>query len=117
MEAGVIGFLSKEAEAEQLVEAIRRAASGESLFDALQRERVRRWREEVARKWSSLTEREREILRLVGEGRDNKHIALHLCITTKAVEKHLTSIYEKLELASRAEAIIWWNERGEDLHT
>jgi len=48
--------------------------------------------------WDSLTQREREILKLVGEGYKNKEIADYLCISAKTVEKHRSNIMEKLDL-------------------
>jgi DNA-binding NarL/FixJ family response regulator len=48
--------------------------------------------------WDSLTRREREILKLVGEGYKNKEIADYLCISAKTVEKHRSNIMEKLDL-------------------
>lgn len=48
--------------------------------------------------WDSLTQREREILKLVGEGYKNKDIADYLCISAKTVEKHRSNIMEKLDL-------------------
>jgi NarL family two-component system response regulator LiaR len=59
MEAGVAGYLDKKLRAGQLVSAIRRAAYGEFLFDKAQLERARRWREDVSRKWESLSDRSR----------------------------------------------------------
>jgi DNA-binding NarL/FixJ family response regulator len=117
IDAGASGYLGKEASAEQLIHAIRQAARGNALFDKAQISRARQWHEDVERKWSSLTNQERHILRMLGEGIDNKQIALNLSITTKTVEKHLTNIYEKLGVTSRAEAIVWWLERGRDFPT
>jgi NarL family two-component system response regulator LiaR len=117
MDAGATGYLDKEMRAEQLIHAIRRAASGELLFDEEQIARARHWHKDIEAKWNSLTKQEHEVLRLAGDGLDNKHIARKLFITTKAIEKHLTNVYQKLEVTSRAEAIIWWNENGRDFPT
>ena len=65
MDAGVAGYLSKEAPSNQLIGAIRCAATGEFLFTNEQFERVRQWRETAGQKRESLTEREREILKLL----------------------------------------------------
>ena len=117
MDTGAAGYLDKNVQAEQLIGAIRRAAHGESLFDENQLSRARRWHEEVEEKWNRLTEQERRILHLAAEGKANKHIAIILSITTKTVEKHLTNIYEKLGVASKAEAIVWWDKKGRDFPT
>ena len=53
---------------------------------------------------SLLTEREREILSLVWEGKRNREIAAHLCISENTVEKHLKSIFRKLNVSNRLQA-------------
>jgi DNA-binding NarL/FixJ family response regulator len=117
MDAGAAGYLDKKLRAGQLISAIRRAAGGEVFFDKKQIERARRWREEVVAKWESLSEREREVLQKLTEGAENKKIAETLGISVDTVEKHLKSIYKKLGVASRSEAIIWWLEKGTDFRT
>jgi len=108
LEAGVAGYLDKKLRVGQLIAAIRRAARGEFIFDKEQLERARRWREDVSRKWESLSARERQVLQLLTEGGENKAIATTLGITVKTVGKHLENIYRKLDVSSRAEAIHWW---------
>jgi DNA-binding NarL/FixJ family response regulator len=112
MEAGAAGYLDKKLRAGQLIAAIRRAARGEFLFDKKQLERTRRWREEISQKWESLSSREREVLQKLTEGAKNKVIAASLGITMNTVEKHLESIYKKLGVTSRAEAVYWWIEKN-----
>jgi DNA-binding NarL/FixJ family response regulator len=107
IDAGAAGLLDKNESGEQLVGAIRRAASGEILFDREQLARARQWREAAGEKWESLTAREREILRLLVKGFDNAHIANLLTVTSKTVAYHVTNILEKLELSSRQEAVAW----------
>ncbi len=114
MDAGAVGFLDKEAKTEQLIGAIRRAASGESLFDEQQMVRAHKWHEEVERRWNSLSERERQILRLMAAGSSNKEISSRLCVSKSTVEKHLERIYRKLEVASRAKAVLWGIENCRD---
>ena len=114
MDAGAVGYLDKEARSEQLIAAIRRAASGENLFDEQQKKRVQRWREEVEKKWNSLSEREKQVLRRLADGQSNKDIASGLGITTKTIDKHLEKIYEKLGVTSRAAAIFWGSEHAGD---
>jgi DNA-binding NarL/FixJ family response regulator len=112
MEAGVSGYLDKKLRAGQLISAIRRAACGEFIFDKEQMARARRWREDVSRKWESLSGRERRVLQMLTEGAKNKAIADALDITVNTVEKHLENIYRKLGVRSRAEAIHWWVEKN-----
>lgn len=114
IDAGVAGYFDKKIRASQLVSAIRRAANGEILFDKDQIERVRLWRKATGDKWSSLSNREKEVLQTVTEGTDNYAIAAFLNITVNTVEKHLTNIYKKLGVKSRTEATLWWLEKGGD---
>jgi DNA-binding NarL/FixJ family response regulator len=114
IDAGVSGYLDKKLRASQLISAIRRAARGEFLFDKEQLERAKRWREDVSKKWESLSDREREVLQLLSEGNENKLIAKSMGITINTVEKHLANIYHKLGLTSRSEAIHWWDEKITD---
>ena len=107
MAAGVAGFLAKSEPDERLIAAIRRAAGGEILFDEAQRARVRCWRKEIGEKWESLTERERQVLKLLTQGLNNKGIAEKLCVTSKTVAYHISNILGKLGVASRQEAIAW----------
>jgi DNA-binding NarL/FixJ family response regulator len=114
IEAGAVGFVTKEKALERLVEAIRRAARGEILFGSEQLTRARRWREEVGERWESLTGRERQVLQLLVEGLDNVAIAEALCVTTKTVEYHVTNTLNKLDAASRLEAVVWVRDHWPD---
>jgi two-component system response regulator NreC len=107
VDAGAAGFLTKEEAAEVLVEAIRRAVRGGVIFDREQLARASRWREEVGERWESLTEREREVLRLLAEGLGNAAIAEALCVMPKTVAYHVANILSKLEVVSRLEAVVW----------
>ncbi len=107
MDAGVKGYLSKGDTENGLVSAIRRAASGASLFDAEQVARAKRWEETVSDKWESLTDQERQVLALLAEGLENKEIADSLGIVSKTVEYHATNIFSKLGVNSRQEALLW----------
>jgi DNA-binding NarL/FixJ family response regulator len=114
MEAGAAGYLNKKVQAGQLISSIRRAAHGEILFDKEQTKRAYRWRDEVKKKWDSLSKREREVLQLLTEGKDNTTIVNSLGITINTVEKHLKNIYSKLGVTCRTEAAVWWLEKGTD---
>jgi len=107
VEAGAAGFLTKDESPQKLVEAIRRAACGEVLITGEQLARAHSWRREVGERWESLTEREREVLRLLVKGQSNAAISEELCITVRTVECHVTSILSKLNVTSRQEAIVW----------
>ena len=114
MDAGAVGFLDKEIRAEQLIDSIRSVASGENLYDEQQKKRARKWHEEVEKKWNGLSEREQQVLRLLAEGLNNKDISSKLQISSKTVDKHLERIYQKLEVTSQAEAVLWGIEHGGD---
>lgn len=114
MDAGASGYLDKESRAEQLIAAIRRAVYGETLFDEQQKMRARQWQEEVEKKWNGLSERERQILRFLANGANNKEISSKLSVSESTVEKHLEKIYQKLEVTSRAKAVLWGIENCMD---
>jgi DNA-binding CsgD family transcriptional regulator len=70
----------------------------------------------VGGKWESLSKREREILRLMATGLDNRAIAEKLMISSKTIEFHATNIMKKLGLKSRVKAVAWLhNHLPEDL--
>lgn len=88
------------------MKAIRRAARGEALYTQEQLERPRRWRGEVDGRWKRLTEREREVLRLVVEGKTDRQIGQCLRISTATVRGHVRSILDKLKCANRTSAAV-----------
>jgi DNA-binding NarL/FixJ family response regulator len=103
-DAAGVGYLLKDrvTDLEQFAEAVRRVAGGGSALDP---EVVS---EMLGRKrggdpLEELTPREREVLGLMAEGRSNQAIAEALTVTERAVEKHVTSIFGKLDLAPAAE--------------
>jgi DNA-binding NarL/FixJ family response regulator len=94
-----VGYLLKDrvAEVEQFASAVRRVAEGGSALDpAVVSELVGRRKQDDP--LHQLTPREREVLELMAEGRSNQAIADRLYITLRAVEKHVTSIFAKLDL-------------------
>lgn len=117
MDAGAAGYLDKKLKGNDLLNAIRRAARGEILYDREQMRQAQQWREEVGKKWDSLSSRERAVLKLLTAGSSNQSISAALGVSLNTVEKHLKSIYAKLKVTSRAEAIIWWVEKGTDFRT
>jgi DNA-binding NarL/FixJ family response regulator len=96
-----VGYLLKDrvADVERFVEAVQRVAEGGSALDpeVVSHMLGRRRREDPL---EELTPREREVLALMAEGRSNHAIAEQLVVTERAVEKHVTSIFGKLGLAS-----------------
>jgi len=115
VDAGAAGLLDKDESGERLAGAIRRAARGEFIFDSQQLDRARRWRLAAGEKWESLTNREREILRLLVKGLDNADISKVLMVTPKTVAYHTTNIFVKLGVDSRQEAIVWVHKYTPDM--
>ena len=110
LEAGASGYLLKDAEADDVATAIRRAHAGEVHLDPqvarLLAERLRARRSDPAPR-EPLTEREREVLGLVAKGLSNKEIAARLAITERTARTHVSNILGKLDLASRTQAALW----------
>jgi DNA-binding NarL/FixJ family response regulator len=113
MNAGAAGYLNKDIQANQLINAIRRAALGESVYDDEQKRRAFEWQQDVEKKWNGLSKREQEVLCLLADGMCNKDISLKLAISTKTLDKHLEKIYEKLGVNSRIQAVIWKVKMGD----
>lgn len=112
IEAGAVGYLLKDEAPEKVVEAVRAAAKGEAWFSPSVMTKVAAWARGEQPKLCGLTEREREVLRLVAAGKTNKEIARSLQISAKAVEKHLSEIFAKLNVSSRSAAAAWAVREG-----
>jgi len=118
LRAGASGYMLKEAADTELITALHVIQSGQFYLspaaqsvmvgDYLQRVRTG----EEKDSYSSLTEREREILKLVAEGLTNNQIAERLVISPKTVDTHRTHIMDKLNLHSRAELVKYAIRRG-----
>ena len=118
LRAGASGYMLKEAADTELISALHVIQSGQFYLspvaqsvlvgDYLQRVRIG----EEKDSYSSLTEREREILKLVAEGYTNTQIAERLVISPKTVDTHRTHIMDKLNLHSRAELVKYAMRRG-----
>jgi DNA-binding NarL/FixJ family response regulator len=119
MRAGARGYLLKGAEPEETLRAIRAVASGEAIFSPSIARRVidffaRRQPNTPALIFPELTEREREVLALIGRGLNNGAIAERLSLSPKTVRNHVSNIFSKLQVADRAEAIIRARDAGLD---
>lgn len=107
MELGVAGYLSKNERCEKLIEAIYRAAAGESLFTSEQYFRAYRWRETVGAKWDHLTQREKSIAQHLLHGHTDAEIADRFEIASRTVSCHVANLLKKLSVKSRQEATAW----------
>jgi len=110
LDAGAAGYLLKSARGRELVGAIRAIRAGESVLHPkiIARLLKRATTAPVGEHKASelLTERESEILKLVTSGMSNKEIAEKLFLSQRTVKAHLTNIFNKLNVASRSEAIV-----------
>lgn len=113
LEAGASGFILKDAEADDVAAAIRAAHNDEVHLDpAAARILAKGMRtRSAAPPVEPLTERELEVLALVGRGRSNKEIATDLGITERTARTHVSNILGKLGLASRTQAALYAVER------
>ena len=90
-----------------IVDAIWCAIRGESLITKEQMARAYAWHEKMSGPWQSLTNRERQVLRLLAQGLSNVSIAERFDVKAKTAAFHVTNILRKLEVSSRLEAVTW----------
>jgi len=119
LRAGAVGFLLKDVTADGLVDAVRRAAAGEPVvapavlarmmdhFSARPPSALR-----LPPGFADLSEREREILALIGAGRSNTEIAEELFISMATVKTHVRHVFAKLDLRDRAQAVVVARDAG-----
>lgn len=107
IQSGAVGYLLKDEAPDRIVQAVRGARRGERWFSAKIAAHMAEWMSDDKSKKTELTEREVEVLRLVTQGKTNKQIGKALGISEKAIEKHLTEIFGKLNVSSRAAAAAW----------
>lgn len=105
--AGVCGYLLKDSPIEELVESIRLIVAGRRIyapelvdiaFDDYQK--------------NPLTKRENDVLKLVAEGKTTKEISKELFLTSGTVRNYISTIFEKLEVSNRIEAVSLYKEKG-----
>jgi two-component system, NarL family, response regulator LiaR len=111
LEAGASGYVLKDAEAEEVAAAIRAAFAGEVHLDAavarLLAQRMRNRKSPEGEPAEPLTEREKDVLRLLGQGMSNKDIGATLFITERTARTYVSNILGKLGLASRTQAALY----------
>jgi DNA-binding NarL/FixJ family response regulator len=110
--AGARGYVVKDDNAEVMLKAVQAAANGEAYLPPLMAKRILQGMRSnngtgVRESGIALSQREVEVLRLVGEGHRDKQIARQLGISIRTVSNHVASIYNKLGIDDRAQAIIY----------
>jgi DNA-binding NarL/FixJ family response regulator len=122
LRAGAVGFLLKDVTADSLLDAVRRAAAGEPVvapavmarmmdhFSARPPGALR-----LPPGYDDLSDREREILALIGAGRSNTEIADELFISMATVKTHVRHVFAKLDLRDRAQAVVAARDAGLDV--
>jgi len=104
--AGAIGYLLKDTEADELIRAIKAAASGQVQLSPKAADRLVR-EVRAPDNPEKLTTRETEVLRLLAEGKANKEIAVSLNISETTVKSHVSNVLMKLGLTSRTQAALY----------
>ena len=117
LRAGARGYILKDADEEEMMRAIHAIGKGEAIFSPAIAARLMDYfagtRTIVSPEiFPELTEREREILQLIARGESNATIAEQLSISLKTVRNHVSNIYNKLQVADRAQAAIRAREAG-----
>lgn len=113
--AGISGFLIKDQAVERLMDAVRRAADGEMVWPAERMARLlarSRRTATTAKASSDLTPRERDVLRLMSEGLDNKVIAERLRLSLATVRGYVQQVLAKLGAHSKLEAVVIASRTG-----
>ena len=105
LEAGAIGYLTKDISAEELAWAIRAAHSGRATLSPDVSQALVQAANKSPAPGSDLTEREREVLALMVEGLNNTQIAGKLSVSPSTVKSHVSNILSKLGVSSRTEAV------------
>ncbi len=117
LRAGARGYILKDADEEEMIRAIKAAGEGEAIFSPAIATRLMGYfatsRAQIPQElFPELTEREREILVLIGRGQTNAAIADALTISVKTVRNHVSNIFSKLQVADRTQAAIRARDAG-----
>ncbi len=120
LRAGASGFLLKDAPPEQLLAAVHVVNRGDALLDpAITRTVIEEFarkpnsRRELAARLDQLTEREREVFRLIARGLSNAEIARELVVSEGTVKTHVARVLLKLDIRDRVQAVVYAYESGE----
>ncbi len=112
IEAGAISYLLKTAKAEEIVHAIRCAVNNQAVIDPNVAAKMLQSMRKESKPHEALTQRELEVLKLIGNGKTNQEIADTLFIGIKTVKTHVSNILSKLGCEDRTQAAIYANRNG-----
>jgi DNA-binding NarL/FixJ family response regulator len=118
LQAGADGYVLKDATHDELILAINNVMGGKSYLSPGVSEKViegyldGKKSNRSLSSWESLSQREREVLKLIAEGYKNKEIAEDLCISLKTVEKHRANLMKKLDLHNAAALTVYAVNKG-----
>ncbi len=121
MRAGARGYLLKDADQDELVQAVRAVSRGQAIFSPAIAQRLIQYFAVLPSQaphagpplvFPELTDREREVLALIARGDSNAAIAHRLVLSIKTVQNHVSNIFGKLQVADRAQAIVRAREAG-----
>ena len=105
IQAGAIGYLLKDVQADEIAEAIRLAHSGKSILSPEAAQALIRASSQPNPLGYDLSDREREVLALMVKGLNNTEIAAKLIVSLSTVKHHVSHILSKLDATNRAEAV------------
>lgn len=117
LQAGAYGYILKDADEAEMMRAIQAVGEGEAIFSPAIATRLINYfattqKEAPSRLFPELTDREHEILTLIAQGKSNAAIVEQLQISLKTVRNHVSNIYNKLQVADRAQAAIRARDAG-----
>lgn len=114
LDAGAAGYMTKDEAPDMIVHAVRGVAAGgdQWISSRVAEKMVRRRRSFLERQSADLSPREKEVVVLVGKGMTNPQISEMLFISEGTVKNHVSHIYDKLDIRTRAEVVAWAWEHG-----
>ncbi|MGL5899639.1 MAG: response regulator [Lactobacillaceae bacterium] len=112
--AGATSYILKTGSAEEIIDAIHKAIIGKSVFEDEVADKIKKNPDKVKEQelFETLTNRELEVLRLIGKGKTNKEIGDELYISLKTVKTHVSNILNKLNVQDRTQATIYAFKHG-----
>lgn len=123
LQSGANGYILKDVRLEELLRAIRAVADGRGYLDPHVTHKTLNWVRSGAlagpfsNGLAKLSKQERLIMPLLAEGKTNKEIAAHLCLSDKTVKNYIANIFFKIQVKRRAEAVAWFIKENRGSYT